>query len=82
MEAYNCPAFGCNKSFDTLNRLFQHIEKTDAPGHRPRARWLIIDKQEHHVYITDTPLGKLSLEKLREQAEPEPEPKQEVEIPA
>jgi hypothetical protein len=77
MEAYNC--FGCNRTYDSLNRLFQHIEKTDVPGHGTRVRWIIIDKKEHHVYATDTPLGKLSLDKLREDAE-QPKKEEPVEV--
>ncbi len=86
MEPYACPSPGCKRIYPNLNGLFQHIEKTNESGHNPRGRWLIVDRSERKVYITDTPLGKLSLEKLRESAAPPPlafkEPKEEEPLPA
>jgi len=81
-EPYSCPAPGCNRSFATLNTLFQHIEKTDTPGHRPRSRWLIIDRKENRIYVTDKGPGFWTLDKLRETAKEDEPAAAPIEVPA
>lgn len=64
MEEYGCPGGGatpCHKAYKSLADLFQHI----TSAHKVRQRWLIIDRKENKVYVTDTPLGRLNVEKLK-----------------
>ncbi len=66
LEKYGCPGPLCHKAYNSLADLFQHI----TSAHKVRQRWLIIDRNEHKVYVTDKPIGSLNVEKLKELEKP------------
>ncbi len=66
LEKYGCPGPNCTKAYNSLADLFQHI----TASHKVRQRWLIIDRKENKVYVTDKALGSLNVEKLKELEKP------------
>ncbi len=46
---YACPGNECSKTYDNLADLFQHMNFL----HKFRQRWLVIDRDQGKLYVTD-----------------------------